>query len=409
MHRPPPRARGFTLIEAIVVIAILAALMGMLIVAIQGIREAARRTLCQNNLGQVAKALEKYAVDHDDTYPAGIAASGWRSRRVEDSGPDKLGFSEWTCFLHLILPALDEETYFNNLGAPRFPLRPPRSQADAYAAVDGVALPVLGCPSDSQTGPLWQTPFSYTAADGSTKQLSLAKSNFLGMFSGTNVIDSFDPEDPARDPPTATRPGLNDNYPYQAPYNPPRMGLHPLPRKERFVQEGTTRRRAVFGFGQGIAKSLIKDGAAKTIAVAEYLRGVSATDARGGFWFNDAGMQMLHAAQRPNGSSPDVWFGDVVGGAAEPGWGCQSSSSPANRPELNLPCDPGPAPNRFDNSGAADSATARSRHRGGVNVAFCDGHVDFIVDSIDSNPVSPGYGTWQRLAWIDDDLQVDVP
>jgi prepilin-type processing-associated H-X9-DG protein len=53
-------------------------------------------------------------------------------------------------------------------------------------------------------------------------------------------------------------------------------------------------------------------------------------------------------------------------------------------------------------------ATARSRHRGGVNVLFCDGRVQFIEDSIDSSTASP-YGTWQRLAWIDDGLSVTPP
>jgi hypothetical protein len=44
-----------------------------------------------------------------------------------------------------------------------------------------------------------------------------------------------------------------------------------------------------------------------------------------------------------------------------------------------------------------------------VNAVFCDGHVQFISDSIESRTTSP-YGTWQRLAWIDDGLPVgDVP
>ncbi len=412
MHRHPSRARGFTLIEALVVVTILAVLMGLLIPAIQGIRENARQTVCQNNLAQIGKALEKYVADHDDTYPPGIAASGWRSRDVNLAGLDVFGHFEWTCFLHLLLPTLDEEIYSNNLAFPRFSLEPPRETlgnglpaATLFAPVDGVPLPLLVCPSDSQTGPLWQTPFSYTAADGSAKQLALAKSNYLGMFSGTNVIDGFDPVDPSFDPPTA-RPGLSSTYLYNArrlggPPGPDFSYLHPLPRKERFAN--TTSRRAVFGFGTGTRKATIKDGATKTIAVAEYLRGVSATDARGGFWFNDAAMQMLHAAQGPNGSVPDVWFGDMKrNNSPETAWGCQSSDSPANRPDLNLPCTRGPSPSSFTNSGAADSATSRSRHRGGVNVAFCDGRVQFIADDSD-------IAVWQKLAWIDDGLQVDAP
>jgi len=43
-----------------------------------------------------------------------------------------------------------------------------------------------------------------------------------------------------------------------------------------------------------------------------------------------------------------------------------------------------------------------------VSVVFCDGHVQFIADTIESSIVPP-YGTWQRLAWIDDGQQVELP
>jgi prepilin-type processing-associated H-X9-DG protein len=56
-----------------------------------------------------------------------------------------------------------------------------------------------------------------------------------------------------------------------------------------------------------------------------------------------------------------------------------------------------------------DAAAARSRHRGGVNVVFCDGHVSFIDDTIESKTTPPNYGPWQRLAWIDDGLPVELP
>jgi prepilin-type processing-associated H-X9-DG protein len=61
-----------------------------------------------------------------------------------------------------------------------------------------------------------------------------------------------------------------------------------------------------------------------------------------------------------------------------------------------------------EETGIDDVAAARSRHRGGVNVVFCDGHVAFIDDTIQSQ-TTPPYGTWQRLVWIDDRLPVEVP
>jgi prepilin-type N-terminal cleavage/methylation domain-containing protein/prepilin-type processing-associated H-X9-DG protein len=382
--------RGFTLVEMLVVIAIIATLVALLMPAVQAAREGARRTQCANKLRQLGVALGRYA-STAESFPPGIAASVWNSGDQFTTQENQLAtsvFYEWTCFLHMLLPQLDEQAYYNSLRGPLFRLQSPMFEDEgfaAYAPIDGVQITPLLCPSDGQAGPLWQTP----AWPLMGKPLSLAKSNYLGIFSGTNVKEGL----AVKGGTDAT--GLQSGKSAVLP-------LRPRPFD----------RRAVFGFGVGTRMQSIKDGAANTIAVAEYLRGASTKDGRGAFWFNDAGMQMLHAAQGPNASQSDTLHRNRTATLSED-WGCSKQldgkgkpASPNNRPELNLPCKPGGG--QEDIEGMDDSAVARSRHRGGVNVVFCDGHVSFIDDTIESKTTAP-YGAWQRLAWIDDGLPVDVP
>ena len=311
----------------------------------------------------------------------------------------------------MLLPRLDEQDYYDHLRAPLFRLAPPTAAVKPgaeqivvggnttvwvdgttnFPAISGQPLPPLLCPSDNVTGPLWLTPTAGDVGDRNRNQfvfpMRLAKSNYLGMFSGVSVFEAL-----------ALASAFTQTPPVEPPVTQEHMQKKLLPLRPRTA---IFNRRGVFGFSVGVRTQAIRDGLANTIAVSEYLRGTSEADGRGAIWFNLAGMQMLQAAEGPNSPAADTLYGTASSTAD---WGC-ASGSPNNQPAMNLPCVAGSV---SPNPGIDGAAAARSRHRGGVNALFCDGHVQFIADTIDSSTTAP-YGTWQRLVWIDDGLAVEPP
>ncbi len=126
------RRDGFTLVELLVVIAIIGILIGMLLPAVQQVREAARRTVCSNNLAQLGLAVHSYEFSMEHLPPGVIDKAG--PIRSEPIG-QHVGF-----LVHL-LPYLEQRAIARNfdisLGA----------YAPANAPARKMAIPTFLCPS----------------------------------------------------------------------------------------------------------------------------------------------------------------------------------------------------------------------------------------------------------------------
>src|SRR5947209_17871197 len=87
---------GFTLVELMVLVGIMAVVSGLLFSAVQKVREVANRTSCANNLRQIGTALHHYH-EVEGSFPAGV--------KDEASG-DPYPFLSWNARL---LPFLEQK------------------------------------------------------------------------------------------------------------------------------------------------------------------------------------------------------------------------------------------------------------------------------------------------------------
>ncbi len=104
---------GFTLVELMVVIALVAILVGLLLPAVQVARESARRSHCLNNVRQIAIAMTGYD-------SANEALPGWRNRWAALSGTASGTTAIATSWTVPILPNLGNKEafdYFDNYTA----------------------------------------------------------------------------------------------------------------------------------------------------------------------------------------------------------------------------------------------------------------------------------------------------
>ena len=109
---PNQRRSGFTLIEVLVVIAIVGLLLSLLLPAVQNARAAARRTECRNNLRQHGIAIQNHMSSHGFIPGCGCGAQ-WLGMSDRGSGRNQPG--GW---IYTVLPYCEQTAIFEM--APRY-------------------------------------------------------------------------------------------------------------------------------------------------------------------------------------------------------------------------------------------------------------------------------------------------
>jgi len=324
---------AFTLVELLVVIAIIGVLISLLLPAIQAAREAARRIQCTNNIRQIGLAALNYESGHGILPPAAVLDSAEMEFGSETYPVVDHRLGKQFSWAVLLLPYLEQQ----NLHA-QFDLK--KSVFEQFQEPQAQFVSSYLCPSDEA--------FSRRFVDEKlTRGKSFAKGNYAAYVSPFHI-------------------DLQLVYP-----------------------------GALIVTGQPLKR--IEDGVSRTLGFSE-VRTLDATQDERGVWTLPwAGASLLsfdmhHLCASGSSQCPeDRYF------RANPRSLGQTQTPNSQGPVLDtlrlcsdslkteaqlagMPCRKWIWP-----IGLAGfySASPRSLHPGGVNVAYIDGHTSFVTDDVD--------------------------
>jgi prepilin-type N-terminal cleavage/methylation domain-containing protein len=150
------RASGFTIVELLIVIAIIGVLIQLAIPAVQAAREAARRTQCANHLKQIGTAVHNYHAVYKIVPPAGGKGGGeptWPIRimpYLEETSAWEL-WKPYIDFKHCYYRATDEA---RRVQVPVFFCPSRRSSGDGVFSLSS-NFRKNGVPAGGGPGALW--------------------------------------------------------------------------------------------------------------------------------------------------------------------------------------------------------------------------------------------------------------
>jgi prepilin-type N-terminal cleavage/methylation domain-containing protein/prepilin-type processing-associated H-X9-DG protein len=177
------RSRGFTLIECLVVVAIIGALIAFLLPAVQQAREAARRTQCLNNLRQIGIALHNYH-DSFDCLPIGRVKT-YDPRYAGPNPPCSSGFVDKSFEIE-ILPYIDQSALYNSINQSL------AIQVAENATCHTIKVDSFVCPDDPRAAqPILLNPnelSQFGLPDSSAGPRRMSLTSYSGCVGTTPVI-----------------------------------------------------------------------------------------------------------------------------------------------------------------------------------------------------------------------------
>lgn len=351
--------RGFSLIELLIVIAIIGLLIALILPAVQQSREAARKTGCLSNLRQIGLALQNYESLHQVLPPTVV----WGGPPGEPLGGGELPVGIFDRVANGAVTADDPARVYANWLIMLLPALGEGALADAYAPTRPVSDPanedvrtasvsVLKCPADSFNSS--GKPYIRDQISG-TMTNRYARGNYaMNMGPGRACFYELQPD--------CTH-GFHVGDPDLA---------------------GTNMK--VWGAGAGginisFSFSDVKSGLSNFVMVDEIRAGIDAVDPRGSWALGFPGASatvrhgILQGREDANGpNSQQIHADDIVGCEA-----LHEKLGAEKIRQLQMPCYP-----RSDHgeSEINAQATARSMHPGGVHLLMGDGSAHFVGDTV---------------------------
>jgi prepilin-type N-terminal cleavage/methylation domain-containing protein/prepilin-type processing-associated H-X9-DG protein len=317
-------ARGFTLVELLVVISIIGMLMGLLLPAVQQARENGRRNTCINNLKQIGIATNSFTTSKQ-YYPGYVNSVAQNSANVKA-----------VSYVVPLLPFLDNNALYAKWNDPSV------TWQDAYTGASGTSgvslIQSLICPSDPPE-PAQLSPLSYVVNAGEfSNDVIPSNSNqatanpLIRKIRASGVCHNLFVDKPGTNPPT-------NKYPVKV----------------------TT---GYLDGGDGTSKTLL---ASENLQAQDWVLGLGPQSA-----FNIQNNTIPPQPASATDTLVKEWAkyncGFIWKDVNQPG-----ASDPR---QINIERNIQPQPTTFV------FARPSSNHPGGVVAVFCDGHVQFIGDDV---------------------------